>query len=75
MPGVASASHALDISAKIFMPTVTPSIKVDAVRGFSNSKSEVILVGNNYDEAYAAASACMQEEGCGAHKPSNIPSQ
>jgi len=71
--GVASASHALDISAKIFMPTVTPSIKVDAVRGFSNSKSEVILVGNNYDEAYAAASACMQEEGRVLVHPFNDP--
>mmetsp|Transcript_30361 Transcript_30361/g.55395 ORF Transcript_30361/g.55395 Transcript_30361/m.55395 type:complete len:575 (-) Transcript_30361:54-1778(-) len=71
--GVASASSALDISAKIFMPTMTPSIKVDAVRGFSNSKSEVILVGNNYDEAYAAASACVEKEGRVLVHPFNDP--
>ena len=46
----------LDMSAKIFMPRTTPAIKVDAVRGFANKKSEVILAGDNYDEAYAGDS-------------------
>mmetsp|Transcript_25588 Transcript_25588/g.59581 ORF Transcript_25588/g.59581 Transcript_25588/m.59581 type:complete len:588 (+) Transcript_25588:61-1824(+) len=71
--GVAFASSALDISAKIFMPVMTPSIKVDAVRGFANSKSEVKLVGNNYDEAYAAAMECVQSEGRVLVHPFNDP--
>lgn len=61
--GVAYSAAALDLSAKIFMPTTTPMIKVDAVRGFANSKSEVILVGNTYDEAYAATKECIEAEG------------
>lgn len=58
--GVAFSAAALDISAKIFMPQTTPNIKVDAARRFSNPKSEVILVGDNYDAAYAATLECMK---------------
>lgn len=61
--GVAYSAASLDISAKIFMPKTTPQIKVDAVKGWVNKQSEVILVGNNYDEAYAATAACIEKEG------------
>jgi len=71
--GVAFAAAELGISAKIFMPKTTPIIKVDAVRGFSNEQSEVILVGNNYDEAYAATMACMEAEGRVLVHPFNDP--
>jgi len=71
--GVAYSASALDISAKIFMPRTTPQIKVDAVRSYANSKSEVILVGDNYDEAYAATAACMEAEGRVLVHPFNDP--
>mmetsp|Transcript_159942 Transcript_159942/g.306975 ORF Transcript_159942/g.306975 Transcript_159942/m.306975 type:complete len:615 (-) Transcript_159942:18-1862(-) len=61
--GVAYAASSIGISAKIFMPKVTPSIKVDAVRSFANADSEVVLVGDNYDEAYAATLECIEAEG------------
>lgn len=71
--GVAFSAAALDISAKIFMPQTTPNIKVDAVRRFSNAKSEVILVGDNYDAAYAATLECMKAEGRVLVHPFNDP--
>mmetsp|Transcript_23050 Transcript_23050/g.64884 ORF Transcript_23050/g.64884 Transcript_23050/m.64884 type:complete len:600 (+) Transcript_23050:87-1886(+) len=71
--GVAFSATHLDVSAKIFMPRTTPQIKVDAVRGFANAKSEVILVGDNYDEAYAATMACMEAEGRVLVHPFNDP--
>jgi len=61
--GVAYAASHLGISAKIFMPTITPQIKVEAVRSFAKGHSEVVLIGDSYDEAYAAAMACVDEEG------------
>ena len=50
--GVALAAQKLGTSATIVMPATTPRIKVDAVvaRG-----AEVILHGDNYDEACAHA--------------------
>jgi threonine dehydratase len=40
------------------MPVTTPAIKVDGVKRFSKGFSDVILIGNSYDEAYAATKEC-----------------
>ena len=58
--GVALAASRLGIRARIVMPTTTPTIKVEAVRGFGG---EAILVGDNYDEALAHAKKLEQSEG------------
>ena len=50
--GLALAASRKNTQAIIVMPETTPSIKVDAVRDL---KAEVILHGDNYDEAYAHA--------------------
>lgn len=50
--GVACAAKHLGIQACIVMPTTAPAIKVDAVRAWG---AEVVLVGDNFDEAYAHA--------------------
>ncbi|TCP97203.1 L-threonine ammonia-lyase [Cricetibacter osteomyelitidis] len=50
--GVALSAKHLGLKALIVMPQSTPSIKVDAVRGFG---SEVLLHGTNFDEAKAKA--------------------
>lgn len=71
--GVAYSATALGISAKIFMPKTTPSIKVDAVRNYANETTEVILVGTSYDEAYAACKACVETEGRELIHPFNDP--
>ncbi len=50
--GVALACQRLHIFASIVMPTTTPAIKVDAVRGYG---AQAILFGDSYDEAYGHA--------------------
>ena len=58
--GVALAAKRRGVRAVIVMPVTTPSIKVDAVR---NLDGEVVLHGDNYDEAFARANELMQEQG------------
>jgi threonine dehydratase len=57
--GVALAASRKNTRAVIVMPETTPSIKVDAVRDL---KGEVILHGDNYDEAYAHARKLEAEQ-------------
>ncbi len=54
-----SATH-LGHHARIVMPSTTPQIKVDAVKGFGG---KVIIHGNNFDAANAYALELAQKEG------------
>ncbi|AUI67090.1 MULTISPECIES: threonine ammonia-lyase, biosynthetic [Glaesserella] len=56
--GVALSAKHLGLRALIVMPQNTPSIKVDAVRGFGG---EVLLYGANFDEAKAKAIELSKE--------------
>jgi threonine dehydratase len=47
--GVALSASKLGTRAVIVMPTTTPQVKVDAVRGFGG---EVVLFGESYSDAY-----------------------
>jgi threonine dehydratase len=58
--GVALAAKHLATRATIFMPVTTPQIKVDAVR---NHGAEVVLHGDAYDDAFAAASEHCRKQG------------
>jgi len=58
--GVALAAQRRGTRAVIVMPVTTPSIKVDAVRSLGG---EVILHGDNYDDAYAHARKLEREHG------------
>ena len=57
--GLALAAQRRGIRAVIVMPVTTPSIKVDAVRSLGG---EVVLHGDNYDEAYAKACELAAEQ-------------
>lgn len=57
--GVALSAKQLGLKALIVMPQNTPSIKVDAVRGFGG---EVLLHGANFDEAKAKAIELSKEK-------------
>ena len=57
--GVALSAKQLGLKALIVMPQNTPSIKVDAVRGFGG---EVLLHGANFDEAKAKAIALSKSK-------------
>jgi threonine dehydratase len=58
--GVACAAKHLGVQACIVMPTTAPAIKVDAVRAWG---AEVVLVGDNFDEAYAHAQQLLAARG------------
>lgn len=58
--GVALAARRKGVRAVIVMPSTTPPIKVESVRGFGG---EVVLHGDAFDEAYQHARILEQEQG------------
>lgn len=59
--GVAMACQSLGIPGRIFMPTTTPKQKINKVRSFGKSFIEIILIGDNFDEANAEAMLQAQQ--------------
>jgi threonine dehydratase len=55
--GVALASAALGISARIYMPRSTPRVKQSAVHRLGGDRVQILLAGDSYDEAVTAARA------------------
>ncbi|MEM7016592.1 MAG: threonine ammonia-lyase, biosynthetic [Pseudomonadota bacterium] len=68
--GVALSANRLGIRAVIVMPKTTPDIKVRAVRRWG---AEVVLHGNNYDEASQHAANLIKEEGLAYVAPYDDP--
>ncbi|MFO0172307.1 MAG: threonine ammonia-lyase, biosynthetic [Aphanizomenon sp.] len=58
--GVALAANRLGTKAIIVMPVITPQVKINAVKARGG---EVVLYGNNYDEAYTYARELEAEKG------------
>ena len=58
--GVALAARRLGCRAVIVMPVTTPQVKIDAVRALGG---EVVLTGESYSDAAAAALAQQAREG------------
>jgi threonine dehydratase len=58
--GVALSASKLGARAVIVMPTTTPQVKVDAVRGFGG---EVVLFGESYSDAYSHSLEVQKKEG------------
>ena len=59
--GVSYSAHMLGgIKAKIYVPRTTPGAKLDKMRYYG---AEVILAGDNYDEAHEAALEALKREG------------
>ena len=58
--GVALSASRMGVRAVIVMPTTTPQLKVDAVRGFGG---EVVLFGDSYSDAYGHALTLQKKEG------------
>ncbi|HEY9281479.1 MAG TPA: threonine ammonia-lyase, biosynthetic [Eoetvoesiella sp.] len=57
--GVAMSAKRLGCRALIVMPTTTPTVKIDAVRGFGG---EVVLMGDSFSDAYAHAKELEKKE-------------
>ncbi|QFT88616.1 L-threonine dehydratase biosynthetic IlvA [Bacillus sp. THAF10] len=60
--GVAYACKKLEIRGKIFMPTTTPRQKVSKVEFFGGEFTEVILIGDTYDDSYHHARKVCEEQ-------------
>jgi threonine dehydratase len=58
--GVALSASKLGARAVIVMPTTTPQVKIDAVRGFGG---EVVLFGESYSDAYGHALELQRQGG------------
>jgi len=57
--GVAMSAHKLGSRAVVVMPTTTPQLKIDAVKGLGG---EVVLFGDSYSDAYAHAVALADQQ-------------
>lgn len=55
--GVAMACETLKVRGRIFVPGTTPRQKRDRIAAIGSDQVEVIVVGDSYDEASAAAEA------------------
>jgi threonine dehydratase len=53
--GVAYSCKLLQIQGKIYMPKTTPKQKIKQVNLFGGSFVEIVLIGDTFDDAYAAA--------------------
>ena len=58
--GVALSARKMGTRAVIVMPTTTPQVKIDAVKGFGG---EVVLAGESYSDAYKHAVKLQEEQG------------
>ncbi len=68
--GVALSAQRLGARAVIVMPTTTPQLKVDAVRGFGG---EVVLFGDSYSDAYAHSLELEKQQGLSFVHPFDDP--
>ena len=59
--GVAFSCSKLKIMGSIFMPTTTPKQKIEQVRMFGKEFIEIVLTGDTFDAANAAAIAYAKE--------------
>ncbi len=58
--GLAYACHKMGVKGIVFMPTTAPNQKVKQVKLFGKTYVDVVLVGDTYDDAYAAATEYVQ---------------
>jgi threonine dehydratase len=61
--GVALSCAKLQIKGTIFMPKTAPQQKVDKVRQFGREFTDIILVGDTFDDAFAEAKIHEKESG------------
>lgn len=61
--GVAMACAQLGIAGRIYVPTTTPRQKRDRMTQLGGSFVDLVVVGDSYDEASAAAKAAALESG------------
>ncbi|HEY3004864.1 MAG TPA: threonine ammonia-lyase IlvA [Kribbellaceae bacterium] len=61
--GVAYSCRALGVHGRVFVPRTTPRQKRDRIAALGGDRVEVIVTGDTYDDAAAAAAAEMRQSG------------
>ena len=61
--GVAFSCHKLNIMGSIYMPTTTPKQKIEQVRMFGKGNIDIVLTGDTFDAANAAATDYAKKSG------------
>lgn len=61
--GVAQACHALGIAGRIFVPSTTPRQKRDRMLQLGGEQVQLVIQGDTYDEASAAAAEAAASSG------------
>ncbi|MFC5261970.1 threonine ammonia-lyase IlvA [Kribbella qitaiheensis] len=61
--GLAYSCHILDVHGRVYVPRTTPRQKRDRIAALGGSQVEVIITGDSYDDAAAAALAEATETG------------
>jgi threonine dehydratase len=61
--GVAFACRHFGVHGTIFMPVTTPQQKIDKTRVFGGGQVEIVLTGDYFDQALAAARAFCADKG------------
>src|SRR6187551_2218462 len=59
--GVAFSCRQLDIKGVIYMPAITPKQKINQVKMFGGSNTEIVLIGDTFDECQAHALEFTQQ--------------
>ncbi|MEH6721389.1 MAG: threonine ammonia-lyase IlvA [Aurantimonas endophytica] len=67
--GFAFACRHFGLNGRIFMPVTTPQQKIDKTRVFGGDAVEIELVGDFFDDCYAAARAYSAETGAAMVPP------
>lgn len=66
--GVAYACRVMGIRGTIFMPTTTPNQKIKQVKMFGKEQTDVQLVGDTFDDAFAASvKFCAEQDATFVH--------
>ncbi len=61
--GFAFACRHFGLEGRVYMPVTTPQQKIDKTRVFGNGAIEIVLIGDFFDDCYAAAKAYCAETG------------
>ncbi len=61
--GVAMSCSELGIKGTVYMPTPTPSQKIEQTKMFGGEYIEIVLVGDTYDDASKAAKGACETQG------------
>ena len=71
--GVAFSCRHLNVRGVIYMPAITPKQKINQVKMFGGNNTEIVLIGDTFDECQAHALRFAEENGMAFIPPFDHP--